>query len=91
MKEGNLVVYLKSWDEKSIKIAFSGVIQFCYKLGYIPEGIYEKDEGGEFLKEALSLCYEKVPENHSYKLYEIRDQDDFPFFQIVGEKVSVQK
>lgn len=90
-ENSKLIVYLKSWKEKNITLIFSSVIQFSYKLGDHLSNIYEISGSSHFLEEALEREYIKVPENHPFKLYQIHDISDFPYVEVVAERVEVIK
>ncbi|MBA3957519.1 MAG: hypothetical protein H0X51_03870 [Parachlamydiaceae bacterium] len=91
----NLVVLINSWDGKTIKIFFTNPILFIFRINSFVSGIYEKtkDESLEssFLKEALSLYYHEIPEDHPFKIFVIMDIDDIAFFEVVAESVVVTK
>lgn len=90
MSNENLIIILTSWDEGKIAIKFLDVIQLQFRLGDGISGIYE-DTSNHFLDEALSRCYTKIPESHSYRYYEIRDLQGFPRIQIVGTEANAKK
>lgn len=89
LDNGDLIVYLISWQEKEIKITFLHVIQFSYKLGDVTQGLYEMTTHSSFLEEALRLQYIKVPDDHPYRYFQIQDIDDFPYIEVVAEGVDV--
>ncbi|MGC1877910.1 MAG: hypothetical protein WA347_05265 [Rhabdochlamydiaceae bacterium] len=91
MSNGNLVVYLNSWDNKTLKISFLNTIEFSYKIGSFTAGVFEKTDEYLLLNEALDLYYEKLPETHSFKVFVIIDIEDFPVFKVVAEEVNVVK
>ena len=90
MSKNNLSVYLNSWDDKLLKITFLNAIQFSYKLGDVVEGVFKQTGESPFLDEALSLLYEEIPPKHPFKLFQIVDIYEFPFFEVVAEKGNVQ-
>jgi hypothetical protein len=85
-----LTIYMKSWQEKPFKLIFKHAIQFLYRLGDVPKGVYELSTSS-FLDEALSKQYIKTPADHPYKVFQIEDIYDFPFIQVVAESVTVVK
>lgn len=87
----SLIVYLNSWDDKIIKCIFFDMIQFVYKPGDVVEGVFEIFEGSDFLEESLKLIYEKRPLNHGYKLFQIKDIEDFSFIEVVAQTVHIVK
>jgi hypothetical protein len=91
MSDGKLIIYLNSWDNKTLKISFSNPIKFVYKLGSIVSGIYEKLDDSPFLDEALSRYYQEIPQDHPFKVFIIEDIEDFVVFEIVAEEAVVTK
>lgn len=89
MDENTLIVILNSWDENEIHLSFQSTIQFVYKLGDIVEGVYMINGEPEFLREAVSLEYEKIPQIHQFYLFQITDIYDFPFIEVVAKGSSV--
>jgi len=67
------------------------ILEFAYKIGSIVSGLYEIPEETSMLKEAISLHFETPPEKHNFKTYTIIDIEDFEFFTVVAEDVSVIK
>ncbi|MFI0436103.1 MAG: hypothetical protein ACH350_10360 [Parachlamydiaceae bacterium] len=86
----NLTIFMKNWQEESLRIVFKHVIEFIYKLGDVPKDLYELDNSS-FLTEALQLKYTSTPPNHPYKHFQLEDIDDFPFIQVIAESVTVIK
>lgn len=91
MNDYILIINLISWDNKEIKITFENCIQFSYKLHYHIANIFQVVEPSNFLNEALSENYEKIPNDHPFKLFQLEDLNDFPFIQVVAESVQVSK
>jgi hypothetical protein len=86
-----LIIYLRSWQEKTLKITFSNTLQFLYTQEDAIQDIYEILDVSPFLEKALSKRYIKLPLDHPFKLFQIEDIDDFPFIQVVAESVHVVK
>jgi hypothetical protein len=86
-----LIVYLESWDAKTLKINFLNPIQFSYKLGYHILNIYEVLGNSQFLEEAIIRKYREKVFNHPYKLFQIDDMNDSPFIQVAAESVQCEK
>lgn len=87
-----LTINMNNWQEKSFKIIFVNTIQFVYKLGDIPKGVFElSNDDSSFFNEALLLEYGYMPSQHPFKLFQLEDIDDFPFIQVVAESVTVVK
>lgn len=88
-EEGNLVIYMNSWEEEPFQVIFIHAIQFLFRLGDIPKGIYEFSNHSSFLQEALFQEYGYIPVDHPYKLFQIEDIDNFPFIEVVAESISI--
>lgn len=84
-------LYLNSWDDKVIRLIFFKPIGFSFKIRDILSEFYEISNDSPFLLEVLSRYYEKIPQNHPFKVYQIIDINDLPVIEIVAESVSVQK
>ncbi len=91
MSNGVLTIFLTSWDNCIIKIVFTEVIHFEYKIDSIVSCAYEMPDNDVFLKEAISMYYEKIPNRTLFKLFVIRDIDDVDFMKVVAEKAIVTK
>lgn len=91
MNNSNLTLELKSWDENTIFVTFSDVIQFSYKLGDGISGLYKNDELSDFLNEALHRNYTTIPKDNPYSHYIVNDTLDFPFIEVVAANVSAVK
>lgn len=88
--ERDLFVILDSWDSKIIEIEFINAIRFIYNGGDFPQGIYEKTND-EILLNALKSHYEKIPQNHNFKIFIILDIQDEPIFEVISEEVIIKK
>ena len=88
---GDLIIYLKSWDDKTIIITFSNAIRFIFRGGDVIADFYEIFDESLFLLEALSSYYEKIPEHHPFKVFLMLDIEDHSFFEVVSEKISFSK
>jgi hypothetical protein len=73
LEDSTLLIYMKSWQEEPFKVIFTHAIQFLYKLGDVPKGLYEISNHSTFLIEALTREYIQLPTEHPYKLYQIED------------------
>ena len=91
IKKEILIVSLSSWQDIPLKLTFKNIIQFSYKIGSRIQDLYEILESTAFLQEALEREYEKIPDDHPYRLFQLEDIDDFPFIQVVAESVEVMK
>jgi hypothetical protein len=54
-------------------------------------GVYEETNETSFLLEALSLYYDKIPNDHLFKIFIIIDIENYYFFEVVAEKVLISK
>ncbi len=85
MNGKTLTVYLTSWDAKTLRIVFFHPIRLSYNTGSFPENIFEIQGGSPFLQDTITAYYEKIPQNHPFKHFQIIDIEDFPFIEIVAE------
>ncbi len=86
-----VIVLLTSWDGRMIKLTFSDVIQFVYKLCDGTQEIVESNDQTVFFQEALKKRYGTIPSHHPYLLYQILDLDDYPYIEIVAKRVDAIK
>lgn len=89
-EQGNLTIYLTSWDAKLIQITFEHVKYFTYTLGSYPSEIYEITDNYE-LEKILTVIYDKYRPDPPLKLFVLEDIDDFPIFRVVAESINVTK
>ena len=87
----NLIISLEAWDGRTIKLMFFHAVQFTYGIGDVIDGIYEFKNQSEFLREALANCYERIPEKHPFKHFELLDHDDYPVFRVIAEDMHAIK
>lgn len=88
--DNNLIIFLRSWDEKLIIITFYECIQFKFRCGSFVDNLYElQDES--FLIEALEGYYESPVPDHLFKVFAVIDIDDCKIFEVVAESVNVEK
>lgn len=87
----NLIVYLKSWDDRILKITFLNMIRFIYRGGSFTAGLYEQATETPFLLETLSSYYENIPKEQPFKTFVIKDIEGCDFFEVIAEKVLVSK
>lgn len=91
MSNDELFVYINSWDDKTIKISFFNPIKFTFKIGGFIEGFYEIGDDFSFLNEILEEYYEKIPQDHPFKVFVIRDINDDDFIKVVAESATAVK
>jgi len=87
----DLTIFLNSWDEKMLRVVFYHTIQFSFKLGDVTQQLYQILGNNSFFEEALNREYVKAPEDHPFKMFQIHDIDDFPYIEVVAERVEVIK
>jgi hypothetical protein len=90
IKDDKLIIYLNSWNDKTLKLVFLELVQVIYKSGDFIEGVYEKLNKTE-LDEILQRYCGKTPEQHEFKIFQILDIYDFPLFEIVAKEMKVIK
>ncbi len=85
----SLILYIKSCREHVLKIKFTNVIQFSYKLGFQISNLFEINEHTSFLEEALSREFKYPYPENQFREYHVEDIYDFPFIQLVADSVSL--
>lgn len=89
MIEGNLTIYLNSWEEKTIELKFFHTIRFAYKAGSYVTGLFEMTDKTSFYSESMSSHYEIIPEIPPFKEYAIMDIHKNMIFHIIAERIEV--
>lgn len=84
-----LNVFIKSWNEKTVKLNFENVLYFSYKPGDFIFEIYEVLNNPQIVIESLIREYSKIPDDHSYKLIRIDDIDDISIIEVVCNNLSI--
>ena len=90
-RQNILKIFLTSWDERELCLTFSNPIHFSYTLEDGISNFYVIEDDYELLDHSLSHYYEKIDKNHSFKLFQIWDKNDFPFINVVAESVNATK
>ncbi len=85
-----LKVVLKAWDDLELTIIFEKVVYFSYESGGIIAGIFQVDNS-VFIDEVLRREFIKIPIDHTYKLINILDINDFPIIQVVCNEIHIAK
>lgn len=88
--EGNIIVYISSWDAKKITATFFEPIYFSYSAHGFLAGFYQFKKA-PLLEQVITQYYGKKTENNLFKLYQFEDLEDFPFIQIVAKEVRTIK
>src|SRR5258708_7828513 len=73
MVDRSVTATLEGWDERTVYIKFIDVILLIYKSGDVISGLVEVFGDYEELEEAVKREYEKVPENHGYRAFQLLD------------------
>lgn len=81
----NLILCIKLWNNKNVKIDFTNPIKFIYKIDFEIEGLYEPEEETTLLSEALASYYVEVPSYHRFKNYIFLGIDGYPIFEVIAE------
>ena len=71
-EENDLIVNIKCWNEIVLKLKFSDCILFLIFGSSDISDIVESDTSDLF-KIALTKCYDGIPTNHPYRLFQFYD------------------
>jgi hypothetical protein len=90
-KENILIINIKAWNENLIEFAFFDPISFLDRgvTSFITKFCRNMSESG-FLKQALSVNYVEVPENHPYKWFQFMNLSDLPALEIICDHYDVK-
>lgn len=83
-----VVVYLLTWNETVLKMEFVDYICF-FTYGAADISDVCENPSSELLKIALENMYEKIPDNHGYKLYEFVNLQDEAAMEIVCKDLLI--
>lgn len=84
-QEETLTINLELWNSKPAKIVFVDIIGFQVFSICDPIGLKCEMSPSQFFRDALAAEYEKAPEQHDYKCYEIINVDEIPFIKVVAK------
>lgn len=71
----SILIFLKSWDEKILKLEFMDSISFIIFDSWDIADIYRLDDS-PLLNQALKFVYESMPLQHPYRSFQFIDNDD---------------
>jgi hypothetical protein len=89
LEDSHLIVFLNSWENKTIKVVFREVIQFSYKLEGTVARIVECLEKTPFLEESLKRNYNQIRVKYPLREFWIVDREDISFIKVIAEQVEV--
>lgn len=84
-----LFIKLELWNSRNIELKCFDSIFFQYSPGDFVSNIYTCQDDLSLLSGVVKREFEKMPENHPYKLFEIRDIYDFPVIKVVASKIEI--
>ena len=91
---GDLVVVVRAWNEKQVRLVFRDVIfvrdRCAAEFADLVTGVEREDEA---LEAGLACAFEKPPAVHSYAAYAFKNADDVKTLEIVasGHSISYQE
>ncbi len=88
-KDEILSITVQAWNEQKILIICNDIIGFLDKGGWDISDFCEVKSETKFLKEVLDRQFEKIPDNHGYKVYQFVDNDDQVVIEIVCSEVKM--
>ena len=88
-KQNNLNVKIKAWNEVELNVVFQEVIGVAdYGIGNISAFVKENIPS-LFMERTLLEAYEKVPNEHNYKLYQLLNLDGVASFEVIAESFEI--
>ena len=85
----SLLIIVKAWNEKTIKINFNETI------GFLDQGAWEFSDFCEIsfetdlLNKALKRQYDVIPENHGYKSFQFLDNNQETVIEIICLNIEI--
>lgn len=86
-EDRNVIVYMKSNNEKDLKIVFSHVIHLSYNDGIKPKKLYQIE--GEYLEIALKNIYGDELTYNKVKMFSLEDINNKSFITILGDSLII--
>lgn len=83
------IIYLDSWDAKTLKLKFFQPIKIIFNGGETVDDLYEKGEEILVKSEYMLFYYLEIPQD--FKTYFLLDISDNSIFEIVSKGVVVTK
>jgi hypothetical protein len=90
-KENKLIIKIESWDAKIIEFIFYDFLGFIYRGGDGNKDFCINHNQTCFFNQMIEKKYGKIPDNHPYKLYQLLDFDDNPYFEVISPYYEVSK
>ena len=87
-KNDDVLVFLKAWNEKILKLEFFDSICFFIINSWNISDICQVDNTPS-LEKVVKMVYEKVPLNHPYKVFQFIDNDDNIIAEVCCKKLSI--
>lgn len=85
--EDHLLIFLERWNGKILRLEFKECIMFQMFTICGIEDLCEADTS-ELFEKALQIYYDKVPQDHGFKLYQFMDFDE-PIIEITCKNLSI--
>lgn len=86
-----LVVEIRAWNEKHVKVLFHDVIALRDSLaGSFSDLVQEFPASEDTLKEALARNFESVPVSHPYRVYSFLNLEGDPSLEVVATSCEIK-
>jgi hypothetical protein len=87
--DDNLLISVKAWNDKFIKIVCKDVIGFLDKGTWDISDFREIKSETVLLREVLERQFENIPEDHGYKAFHFVDNDNQAVMEIVCLEINI--
>ncbi len=88
-KDDNLEISVKAWNEKTILIICKDLIGFFDKGAWDISDFCEVKSETNLLRDTLARQFEKIPEDHGYKVFQFLDTNDQAVMEIVCSEIEI--
>ena len=86
----NLVIEVKSWNDKTVNLEFEDCIFFLISNSWYISEICEANDS-IYKEMALNKVYEKIPAKIPYRFFQFLDLDDDPSVEIIARDFQIYR
>ncbi len=88
-EDDSLIITVKSWNDKVIKIVCKDVIGFLDRGTWDISDFHEIRSETVLFREVLERQFENIPEDHGYKIFHFVNNDDQAVMEIVCLEINI--
>lgn len=90
IKDDELQVLIKAWNESKILFEFKDFVHLNYGITATIDSVWEVEVSDEQMKTALTRVYDKViPEEHPYRCFQFMDLEDTVAIEVIAAELTI--